>query len=133
MLGLTSYEGSVQVLGEDPYRHRARLMKDVAFISDVASLPRFLKVRELFRMLSDIHPNFSAEKAQGFLDGTDVKLGALIANLSKGMTETPPIEADLNASVATADPTTPSDSAKTSKTDPSMVLLKCEGRPLPPL
>src|SRR3954464_10164634 len=85
MLGLTSYEGSVQVLGEDPYKHRARLMKDVAFISDVASLPRFLKVRELFAMLSDIHPNFSAEKALGFLEGTDVKVGALIANLSKGM------------------------------------------------
>jgi ABC-2 type transport system ATP-binding protein len=85
MLGLTSYEGSVQVLGEDPYRHRARLMKHVAFISDVASLPRFLKVRELFAMLSDIHPNFSAERAMSFLDGTDVKPGALIANLSKGM------------------------------------------------
>jgi ABC-2 type transport system ATP-binding protein len=85
MLGLTSYEGSVQVLGEDPYRQRAKLMRNVAFISDVASLPRFLKVRELFRMLSDIHPNFSAEKAHGFLDGTDVKPGALIANLSKGM------------------------------------------------
>ena len=85
MLGLTSYEGSVQVLGEDPYRHRARLMKHVAFISDVASLPRFLKVRELFAMLSDIHPNFSAERASSFLDGTDVKPGALIANLSKGM------------------------------------------------
>jgi ABC-2 type transport system ATP-binding protein len=85
MLGLTSYEGSVQVLGEDPYRHRARLMKDVAFISDVASLPRFLKVRELFQMLSDIHPNFSAEKAAGFLEGTDVRPGALIAHLSKGM------------------------------------------------
>jgi ABC-2 type transport system ATP-binding protein len=85
MLGLTSYEGSVQVLGEDPYRHRARLMKDVAFISDVASLPRFLRVRELFMMMMDIHPNFSAEKAAKFLDGTDVKPGALIANLSKGM------------------------------------------------
>ncbi len=60
-------------------------MKDVAFISDVASLPRFLKVRELFRMLSDIHPNFSADKALKFLEGTDVKLGALIGNLSKGM------------------------------------------------
>jgi ABC-2 type transport system ATP-binding protein len=35
MLGLTSYEGSVQVLGQDPYAHRASLMKDVAFISDV--------------------------------------------------------------------------------------------------
>ena len=85
MLGLTSYEGSVQVLGEDPYQHRARLMKDVAFISDVASLPRFLKVRELFQMLSDIHPNFSGEKALSFLEGTDVKLGALIGHLSKGM------------------------------------------------
>ncbi len=85
MLGLTSYEGSVKVLGADPYRHRAQLMKDVAFISDVASLPRFLKVRELFRMLSDIHPNFSADKAHGFLEGTDVKTGALIGNLSKGM------------------------------------------------
>ena len=85
MLGLTSYEGSVQVLGEDPYKHRARLMRHVAFISDVASLPRFLKVRELFAMLSDIHPNFSAERAMSFLEGTDVKPGALIANLSKGM------------------------------------------------
>jgi ABC-2 type transport system ATP-binding protein len=85
MLGLTSYEGSVKVLGLDPYAHRARLMRDVAFISDVASLPRFLRVRELFRMLSDIHPNFSAELAHKFLEGTDVRVGALIANLSKGM------------------------------------------------
>jgi ABC-2 type transport system ATP-binding protein len=85
MLGLTSYEGSVQVLGEDPYRRRAHLMRNVAFISDVASLPRFLKVRELFSMLSDIHPNFSAERANSFLEGTDVKQGALIGNLSKGM------------------------------------------------
>lgn len=85
MLGLTSYEGAVEVLGLDPYAHRARLMRDVAFISDVASLPRFLKVRELFQMLTDIHPNFSGEKAVKFLDGTDVKLGALIGNLSKGM------------------------------------------------
>ena len=85
MLGLTSYEGTVRVLGEDPYRHRPRLMKDVAFISDVASLPRFLKVRELFRLLTDIHPKFSVDKAITFLDGTEVKLGAVIGNLSKGM------------------------------------------------
>jgi ABC-2 type transport system ATP-binding protein len=85
ILGLTSYEGSVRVLGEDPYQHRARLMRDVAFISDVASLPRFLKVRELFVLLHDIHPNFSTEKAMGFLEGTDVRQGALIGHLSKGM------------------------------------------------
>src|SRR6185295_10150640 len=28
LLGLTSYEGTVRVLGEDPYKHRARLMRD---------------------------------------------------------------------------------------------------------
>jgi ABC-2 type transport system ATP-binding protein len=36
-------------------------------------------------MLTDIHPNFSADKARGFLEGTDVKEAALIAHLSKGM------------------------------------------------
>jgi ABC-2 type transport system ATP-binding protein len=85
LLGLTSYEGTVRVLGEDPFARRAALMENVAFISDVASLPRFLRVRELFALLTNIHPNFSQEKARGFLDGTDVKMDARIKNLSKGM------------------------------------------------
>lgn len=85
LLGLTSYEGTVRVLGEDPYAKRAQLMENVAFISDVASLPRFLRVRELFAMLTNIHPKFSQEKARGFLDGTDVRMDARIKNLSKGM------------------------------------------------
>jgi len=85
LLGLTSYEGTVRVLGEDPFEKRARLMENVAFISDVASLPRFLRVRELFALLTNIHPNFSQEKARGFLEGTDVKMEARIKNLSKGM------------------------------------------------
>ncbi|MEQ1770887.1 MAG: ABC transporter ATP-binding protein [Devosia sp.] len=85
LLGLTSYEGTVRVLGEDPYSSRAELMKNVAFISDVASLPRFMRVRELFALLTNIHPNFRPEKAHKFLEGTDVKPGALIGHLSKGM------------------------------------------------
>jgi len=85
LLGLTSFEGTVRVLGEDPFEKRARLMENVAFISDVASLPRFLRVRELFALLTNIHPNFSAEKARGFLEGTDVRMEARIKNLSKGM------------------------------------------------
>ena len=47
MLGLTTCQGSIRVLGLDPFAHRARLMRDVAFVSDVASLPRFLTVRDL--------------------------------------------------------------------------------------
>ena len=85
LLGLTSYEGTVRVLGEDPFEKRARLMENVAFISDVASLPRFLRVRELFALLTNIHPNFDQAKARSFLDGTDVKMEAKIKNLSKGM------------------------------------------------
>ena len=85
LLGLTSYEGTVRVLGEDPFEKRAELMKNVAFISDVASLPRFLRVRELFALLTNIHPNFDPAKARGFLEGTDVKMEARIKNLSKGM------------------------------------------------
>ena len=85
ILGLTSYEGTVRVLGEDPYQKRAQLMENVAFISDVASLPRFLRVRELFALLGNIHPKFDQAKARGFLDGTDVRMDARIKNLSKGM------------------------------------------------
>jgi len=85
LLGLTSYEGSVRVLGEDPYQKRATLMENVAFISDVASLPRFLRVRELFALISNIHPKFSQEKARGLLEGTDVRMEAKIKHLSKGM------------------------------------------------
>ncbi|KQT48466.1 multidrug ABC transporter ATP-binding protein [Devosia sp. Leaf420] len=85
MLGLTSYEGTIRVLGEDPFARRAKLMENVAFISDVASLPRFLRVRELFALLSNIHPNFSTDKARDFLIGTDIKPEMKIKTLSKGM------------------------------------------------
>ncbi|HWU16854.1 MAG TPA: ABC transporter ATP-binding protein [Devosia sp.] len=85
MLGLTNCEGTIRVLGEDPFATRAKLMENVAFISDVASLPRFMRVRELFALLSNIHPNFSQAKAQSFLSGTDIKPEMKIKTLSKGM------------------------------------------------
>ena len=85
MLGLTSCEGTIRVLGEDPFAKRASLMENVAFISDVASLPRFLRVRELFALLGNIHPNFSIEKARTFLEGTDIRPEMKIKHLSKGM------------------------------------------------
>ncbi|WDR01016.1 ABC transporter ATP-binding protein [Devosia sp. J2-20] len=85
MLGLTNCEGTIRVLGEDPFAQRAKLMENVAFISDVASLPRFLRVRELFALLNNIHPNFSQEKAHSFLEGTDIRPEMKVKHLSKGM------------------------------------------------
>ncbi len=85
LLGLTSYQGEVKVLGLDPYANRARLMQQVAFISDVASLPRFLTVRQLFALVEGIHPRFDRARAESFLQGTEVRPRALIRALSKGM------------------------------------------------
>jgi ABC-2 type transport system ATP-binding protein len=85
LLGLTDSDGTLSVLGMSPYRNRARLMNDVAFISDVASLPRFLRVRELFDLVEGIHPHFSRSKAHAFLQGTDIRLNTKIKILSKGM------------------------------------------------
>src|SRR5216117_2037948 len=39
ILGLIPYEGQLSVLGRDPWRERSELMRDVAFIADVAVLP----------------------------------------------------------------------------------------------
>src|SRR5579872_5599374 len=44
ILGLTSYQGELKVLGRDPWAERDLLMRDVSFISDVAVLPRWLRV-----------------------------------------------------------------------------------------
>src|SRR5215510_4036506 len=36
ILGLTSYQGELKVLGRDPWTERDHLMQDVSFIADVA-------------------------------------------------------------------------------------------------
>jgi ABC-2 type transport system ATP-binding protein len=44
ILGLSSFDGSLKVLGLDPRTQRDELMKEVCFIADVAVLPRWMKV-----------------------------------------------------------------------------------------
>jgi ABC-2 type transport system ATP-binding protein len=85
LLGLTDYEGFVRVLGQEPYKNRADLMLDIAFISDVASLPRFLKVYQFLDMMDGIHPNFDRQKALDILGDTDIHMDVKIKALSKGM------------------------------------------------
>lgn len=85
LLGLTDSEGQIEILGQNPFQNRAKLMNEVAFVADVASLPRFLRVQELLDLMVDIHPSFDLDKAVEFLDGTDVKPKVKIKHLSKGM------------------------------------------------
>src|ERR1700676_2471683 len=46
ILGLTPYQGELKVLGRDPWAERDQLMLDVAFVADVAVLPRWIRVSQ---------------------------------------------------------------------------------------
>jgi len=86
ILGLTSYEGSLNVLGHNPATERDALMKDVCFIADIATLPKWMKVVEVLDYVEAVHPRFDRAKAMDFLSRTNVPLDRKVRALSKGMT-----------------------------------------------
>jgi ABC-2 type transport system ATP-binding protein len=85
ILGLTSYEGQLSVLGRDPWNAREELMRDVSFIADVALLPRWIRVAQLLDYVAGVHPRFDRAKAEGFLAKTAIKRTSKVRQLSKGM------------------------------------------------
>src|SRR5213075_306378 len=85
ILGLTSYEGQLKVLGRDPWKSRDELMRDVSFIADVAVLPRWIRVSQLLDYVAGVHPRFDRAKAESFLAKTEIKRASKVRELSKGM------------------------------------------------
>jgi ABC-2 type transport system ATP-binding protein len=85
ILGLTSYEGQLTVLGRDPWSSREQLMRDVSFIADVAVLPPWIRVSQLLDYVAGVHPRFDRAKAENFLAKTTVKRTSKVRQLSKGM------------------------------------------------
>jgi ABC-2 type transport system ATP-binding protein len=85
ILGLTPYEGELRVLGRDPWEERDRLMRDVCFISDVAVLPRWIRVRQALDYVAGVHPRFDRGKAEALLAKTTIGREARVRELSKGM------------------------------------------------
>ncbi|MGB8012968.1 MAG: ABC transporter ATP-binding protein [Terriglobales bacterium] len=85
ILGLTGYQGELRVLGRDPWNERDQLMRDVCFISDVAVLPRWMRVSQALDYVAGVHPRFDRAKAEGFLAKTTIQRGSKIRELSKGM------------------------------------------------
>jgi ABC-2 type transport system ATP-binding protein len=85
ILGLTSYQGELKVLGRDPWSAREQLMRDVSFIADVAVLPRWIRVSQLLDYVAGVHPRFDRAKAEGFLAKTTIKRASKVRQLSKGM------------------------------------------------
>ncbi len=85
ILGLIPYQGTLNVLGHDPWSERDRLMRDVCFIADVAVLPRWATVRQLLDYVAGVHPRFERAKAERFLARTTIKFASKVRELSKGM------------------------------------------------
>jgi ABC-2 type transport system ATP-binding protein len=85
ILGLTSYEGQLTILGRDPWNARDQLMRDVSFIADVAVLPRWIRVSQLLDYVAGVHPKFDRAKAEDFLTKTIIKRTSKVRQLSKGM------------------------------------------------
>jgi ABC-2 type transport system ATP-binding protein len=85
ILGLTPYEGTLRVLGRDPWTERDQLMRDVAFIADVAVLPRWIRVSQLLDYVAGVHPRFDRATAEGFLAKTTIHPASRVRQLSKGM------------------------------------------------
>ena len=85
LVGLAKAEGDYSVLGLQPRSQRVQLLESVAYIPDVAILPRWATVAQLIELMSGLHPRFSAERARTLLTRTSVGLGDKVKTLSKGM------------------------------------------------
>lgn len=85
ILGLTGFDGSLEVMGRDPRKGRHEIMQNVCFVSDVGILPRWLRVSEALDYVAGVHPAFDRKKAEALLSETDISFGARVKQLSKGM------------------------------------------------
>lgn len=85
LLGLSTFEGQLSVLGKNPRHDRVSLLQDIAYIADTAVLPTWIKVEQLLEYMQAVHPKFSRTKAQSFLEETDIKASHKVKQLSKGM------------------------------------------------
>src|SRR5438874_10073038 len=85
MVGLAPYDGTLNVLGRDPWRERDQLMRDVCFIADVAVLPRWIKVSQAMEFVAGVHPRFDRGKAENFLAKSTINRASKVRELSKGM------------------------------------------------
>lgn len=85
LLGLIPVDGSVSVLGFDPYRQRGQLMEQVSFIADVAVLPRWIRVQQAVDFVAHTHPRFRPDRCADLLARFGLKRNSRVSALSKGM------------------------------------------------
>ena len=84
-LGLIESEGSIELLGKDPANHRAELLQNVAYISDVSVLPGWATPIQLIDYMKSVHPMFNPERAYSLLKTANIPVKENVNTFSKGM------------------------------------------------
>ncbi|MDC0076450.1 ABC transporter ATP-binding protein [Gammaproteobacteria bacterium] len=85
VLGLLKSEGSLEVMGLEPFKNRHQLLKKVCSITDVAVLPKWMTVEQMLEYVEGVHPEFDQKKARSILSKTNIKNNSKIRTLSRGM------------------------------------------------
>jgi ABC-2 type transport system ATP-binding protein len=85
LMGLIKYSGDLSVFGQDPFSNRTQLLTNMSYIADVASLPGWMKVRDILQFVADTHPKFEMSRAHALLQNTPIHQDSKIEALSKGM------------------------------------------------
>lgn len=85
LLGAHDFDGELSVFGLSPRKDRVNIVRDLAYISDVAMLPEWMTVKQVINYVSGVHPKFSKDAVHQFLKKTNIQLSTRISRLSKGM------------------------------------------------
>jgi ABC-2 type transport system ATP-binding protein len=85
IVGLTPYDGKLEVIGRDPWTERDKLMREVSFVADVAVLPRWIRASQLLDYVAGVQPAFDRARAESLLSTTGIAGADKVRELSKGM------------------------------------------------
>lgn len=85
ILGVHDIKGELVVLGCEPRKDRVEIVRHLAYLSDAAILPGWMKVSQLIDYVAGLHPGFKRNKVEEYLKETDIGVKMQVARLSKGM------------------------------------------------
>ena len=85
IMGLINYSGDLSIFGHDPFKKRTELLQNMSYIADVASLPAWMKVKDLLSFVADTHSKFDINHATELLKETPIESNQIVEALSKGM------------------------------------------------
>jgi ABC-2 type transport system ATP-binding protein len=85
IMGLTRYDGELSVMGLTPIKQRQDMMKKMSFIADVATLPNWITIKQVIKIMETCHPHFKEDIALEFLKQTQIDINKKVKTFSKGM------------------------------------------------